>query len=597
MIPPQIKDLNIIPLKPNSKIPAIPWKKYQTRRYEGGFAPGMNFALVCGKTSDMAFVLDIDHWEVYERFFKDVNTLTWRTPSGGVHMVFKSATPVKKVVKYRGFPIDIQGEGSYAVCPPSVVDGREYIVIKDKNIMRLKDPLRLIQKRVPAQKGRRIKKEWQKTVEEIKRKADISEVIEEYVSKDRVGKGYWQSLCPFHSENRPSFTVYEDSFYCFGCGASGDVIKFLQDYLDIEFLEAIKILGERYGVELPGWRPGGKSGKPDPHYLAEHIKDKYAVYTFKDTDETFIYDPQENLWVKSACHVVREEALNMWGSKSTKHYEREALNALQNRSFVWEKNVAKLPIHLIPLQNGLFDINTGELLPHTSDYFYTTKLAVIYDKKASCPQIKKFIGEIFYAEDINVVQELLGYLFLRDYRFHVAGALIGSGANGKSTFLEMVKRLLGEENVATVTLQELCEDKFARAFLFGKHANICYDLPATSLADTSIFKGLTGNDTITAQFKYGHFFQFKNHAKLLFGMNQRPNTPDDSEAYHSRWINLKMDAYFPPEKREPNLLDKLTTQDELSGLFNWSIEGLNRLLEQGGFSDYRETMFGDLSLN
>lgn len=88
--------------------------------------------------------------------------------------------------------------------------------------------------------------------EEIKAAADIVDVVSEYVQLKKVGKNY-QGLCPFHQEKTPSFTVNPDRqfYYCFGCGAGGDVFKFLMEIENISFLEALKELSRRTGIPLP----------------------------------------------------------------------------------------------------------------------------------------------------------------------------------------------------------------------------------------------------------------------------------------------------------------------------------------------------------
>ena len=89
-------------------------------------------------------------------------------------------------------------------------------------------------------------------IETIKAKADIVEVIGEYVHLTKKGQNY-TGLCPFHNDSTPSLTVSpaKGIYKCFACDASGDVIKFLQDYLKISFVEAVKMLAKKYGVEIP----------------------------------------------------------------------------------------------------------------------------------------------------------------------------------------------------------------------------------------------------------------------------------------------------------------------------------------------------------
>src|SRR4051794_15935032 len=89
-------------------------------------------------------------------------------------------------------------------------------------------------------------------VEDLKRSADIVVVIQDYVSLRKSGVNY-KGLCPFHGEKTPSFNVYREKgfFHCFGCGAGGDVIKFLELHEKVGFLDAVKQLAQRFGIALP----------------------------------------------------------------------------------------------------------------------------------------------------------------------------------------------------------------------------------------------------------------------------------------------------------------------------------------------------------
>jgi DNA primase len=100
------------------------------------------------------------------------------------------------------------------------------------------------------------------TIEEIKRRADIVDVVSQHVALRPAGGERWKACCPFHDEKTPSFYVSRDKgfFKCFGCGAAGDIFKFLQRVENISFPEAKKQLAERYGVPLPRF---GKELSPE----------------------------------------------------------------------------------------------------------------------------------------------------------------------------------------------------------------------------------------------------------------------------------------------------------------------------------------------
>lgn len=114
-------------------------------------------------------------------------------------------------------------------------------------------------------------------IEEIKEKVDIVEVVSEYVNLTRVGSSY-RALCPFHAETNPSFYVHPGLkiYHCFGCGASGDVIKFIQEMEGITFQEALERLARRAGVDLSAYRSTGSSDYTRYVHLYERVWKRYV---------------------------------------------------------------------------------------------------------------------------------------------------------------------------------------------------------------------------------------------------------------------------------------------------------------------------------
>ncbi|MBS3160196.1 hypothetical protein J4213_00690, partial [Candidatus Woesearchaeota archaeon] len=163
--------------------------------------------------------------------------------------------------------------------------------------------------------------------------------------------------------------------------------------------------------------------------------------------------------------------------------------------------------------------------------------------------------------------------------------LEGGGANGKSTFINLLKCFLGKKNCAAVPLQQLEINRFALSSLFGKLANLFADLPDRALRDTSFFKMLVGEDLIPGERKFKDQFFFNNYAKQIFSCNRIPRSPDDSDAFFRRWVIIRFPNQFLNNQADKRLLTKLTSQEELSGFLNFAIGGLKRLLDQGDFSN------------
>jgi P4 family phage/plasmid primase-like protien len=181
----------------------------------------------------------------------------------------------------------------------------------------------------------------------------------------------------------------------------------------------------------------------------------------------------------------------------------------------------------------------------------------------------KFLKEVSNG-DIELVVNIMegfAYCLVPDYPIQKAFMLVGSGSNGKSTFLRVLMEFLGgKKNVSNVTLQSISNNRFSVANLQFKLANISYDLPDKAIYDSGMFKSLTGGDTISAEHKgVQRVQQFSNSAKMWFSTNKIPDVNDDSSAYYRRWNVCEFKVKFGEGN---DIFSELVTDEELSGIFN-----------------------------
>ncbi len=250
---------------------------------------------------------------------------------------------------------------------------------------------------------------------------------------------------------------------------------------------------------------------------------------------------------------------------------------------------ATAPLNLIPLLNGVYDRETRALLPHDSKYRFTYQLPISYDEHATCPRTSDFFDQILMPDQRMLVEEWFGYYFHRNYMFKKALILVGEGDTGKTTLLEVVNFLLGKKNISSVSLQKMAGDKFAAAHMYEKHANLVDELSAKDINDTDNFKIATGGGSISGEYKFGNQFSFNNFSKLTFACNKIPDVKDfDDDAYFNRWMVVRFEKTI--EKKIPNFIKTLTTDEERSGLFNLAMRGLDRLLDHGRFSYGKDAM-------
>ncbi|KKK97318.1 hypothetical protein LCGC14_2653960, partial [marine sediment metagenome] len=210
-----------------------------------------------------------------------------------------------------------------------------------------------------------------------------------------------------------------------------------------------------------------------------------------------------------------------------------------------------------------------------------------YKPDAKCENVTKFISEIVKEEDIAVLQEFVGYLLYREYFIKKAIILVGEPDTGKTTFIKMIVKFIGQDNTCGVSLHKILTDKFSSSHLHNKLLNFYDDLSFKDIKETGDFKIATGGGYISGEKKFGDQFQFLNYAKLLFATNKISSVDDISDdAYYNRWIILFFNNEFNNEnkKTDKNIIKKITERGEMEGLLNWAIEGLKRLLKNQNFS-------------
>ncbi len=244
---------------------------------------------------------------------------------------------------------------------------------------------------------------------------------------------------------------------------------------------------------------------------------------------------------------------------------------------------------MLNLANGLLDLDTRTLRPHSPEHLTTVQLPVAFDPSATCALWESFTARVLPDDCRTLPYELVAASMRGEVSDQQAVLLVGSGENGKSTLLDAIVAFLGKHNVSSLALQRLDADKFSVVRLLGKLANICADLPSEHLTSTSTFKALTGGDQLTAERKFQGSFELTPFARLLFSTNFYPQSKDSSHAFFRRWLVLPFDAVIAPTERIEHFAAQLADPQELSGVLNRAIEELPAMRQRGGFSQSETT--------
>ena len=240
---------------------------------------------------------------------------------------------------------------------------------------------------------------------------------------------------------------------------------------------------------------------------------------------------------------------------------------------------------LLNVRNGTINLQTGEFREHRQDDLITRIANVDFDPNADCPAWKKFIMEImnYNTELIQFIQRAAGWAITGDTSEQTMFILFGTGANGKSTFLNTIMKLLGDYAIATPTetFMKKTNDSLTNdiARLRGTRFVTTAETEIGKRFSEPLIKQITGNDTMTARFLYGEYFNFIPTFKIFMATNHKPMIKGTD---HGIWRRIKLIPFttrIEEENQDKHLEEKLIK--ERSGILNWLIQGTQKWLEQG----------------
>lgn len=321
----------------------------------------------------------------------------------------------------------------------------------------------------------------------------------------------------------------------------------------------------------------------NPVVLAKEILRDFTFVIEEQSRLLFVYDPEEGKYDEHAEELIKREIAKRLDDDARARYYNDVFFFINAVTPI--KPLCQIP-ELLICKNGILDVLTRELKPFTPDLFLTSKIPVKHDKEAKGARIPSFLKEILGEEQIKVLQELIGYTLYRKITFHKAALFVGGGRNGKGVLLKIIEALLGRDNCSTETIQDLCYNRFSKANLYLKMANISADLPSNELKHTGIVKMLIAGDSVNVERKGKTAFPFVPFAKHFYSANQIPPIPDteDCDAYFARWVIIEFTHQFLGKDAKKDLIMELVTPEELCGFLNWALDGLKRLLENKDFS-------------
>ncbi|HHY72688.1 MAG TPA: DNA primase [Bacillus bacterium] len=241
----------------------------------------------------------------------------------------------------------------------------------------------------------------------------------------------------------------------------------------------------------------------------------------------------------------------------------------------------------VPVKNGVFNLETWELEDFSPDIITRNKIPVAYIKDAYYDVTDKTLSKLAVNDKKirAILEEILGYILFRRNEFAAMFVLTGGGSNGKSSFLKIIRELVGSENTSSLDLKEL-DQRFKTAELFGKLVNIGDDIDKAYIKSTGVLKKLSTGEALNVERKGKDPFDFTNYAKLIFSANEMPRINDYSDGLGRRLQIVPFKAKFSAndDDFDPFITDKLLSDESMQYVLNLALNALKRLLKNKQFT-------------
>lgn len=339
--------------------------------------------------------------------------------------------------------------------------------------------------------------------------------------------------------------------------------------------------------------------------IAKEIEKKNHIYTLKNDNKLEVWIYKDGIYSPNGISEIKVQIRDILLSAYYETIVKEIISKIETDTMIDSDEFLKKihnrkNISLLPMQNGIFNLETKKIIPFDPSYVFLNKLPISYNPKAICTNIEKHFKAILNKEEeINLLYEIIGFCLWKDYFIEKAIIFEGDGRNGKSKTQELIRRLMGVENCCAVPVSEISEDSFSVAVLFGKMVNLAGDLSNIEMKETGLLKRSIGRDLLSCKRKFMNNIDFVNYAKHIFSCNELPKVYDTTKGFWERWIMIKFNNEFvqktdweklsESEKKtkkliDPEILNKITSQEELEGLFIKALQGLDTIRKNKEFS-------------
>ena len=284
----------------------------------------------------------------------------------------------------------------------------------------------------------------------------------------------------------------------------------------------------------------------DKRNLAEQFIKIQPLY-YDGNKIWWIWDEEEFKWKRTdKTNILNAIAHCSVGNTINSKEKVEILEALEQIGR--ENNPEENKESWIQFKNKIYDIENGEELEASPKYFVTNPIPYALGKEEETPIIDELFISWVGEEHKQELYEIIAFCIIPNYFIHRMFCLIGSGANGKSTYLRILEKFIGIENITSSSLNLLMKERFEGSKLLNKLVCLMGETNFNLISNTDYLKKLTGEDLVRCEFKGKDGFDFRNYAKLIMATNSLPPTADKTDGFYRRWKIIDFSNKFKKEK-------------------------------------------------
>jgi len=537
-IPEQLKEksFRFIKLKTRSKVPIEKdWQR--TRNYAADDRTILNHIIRGGNVGIVAGysnlrILDTDTLEFAEEISKKLDTFTIKTGSGGKHFYIISDYDSNQILK-EGLG-EFRAQKMQVVIPGSLhPNGNKYKVINDSNIIKMG-------KEEVQELLRPYLKYASRSEEEM---AEVCRLIIQGISKESI------------FERMKEFDKWSNSPHQYRKRTYDRAFEFVNNNATLHVTNYIENVNKFY--------------MKNPFFY-----DRSKIFWFW-SKEKFKWEIVDDIDLMNSI----TKSLNISGEIISSQTRSSYLEAFKR---VGRENQPRIPPKTwLQFRNKIYDISSGQIIEATAEYFITNPIPWNVGDISDTPTMDNIFTEWVGINHVETLYEILAYCLLPDYPLHRIFCLVGSGMNGKSKFLELLSRFVGEMNVTSSELDTLLTSRFEVTRLHKKLVCQMGETDFSTMKKTSMLKKLTGQDTIGFEYKNKDPFEGHNYAKILVATNNLPITEDKTRGFYRRWLIIDFPNEFTEKK---DILSKIPN-DEFNQLAKKSIGILSKLLKKREFKN------------